>query len=84
MDDRTAREISALVGNHAWDFLKAEVEKAEENYWKGIAARVKAGEIVDQREIDFMRGQFNGARLVLRQPEKAVRVLARGKEGTDE
>lgn len=87
MDAKRAARIEALLSVPGWDDLTSEIEEAEERYWRNHRARLTSGEPVDQREIDFMRGKFDAAKQLLKQPVRAQRILAKDaekEETTDE
>lgn len=77
MDETRAARISSLKGTTAWDDLTKELEEAEERFWKRHIADVKNGVAVDQRKLDFMLGKLDAIRTLLKQPEKASRVMER-------
>ena len=75
MDDHTALGIQSLLKHPAWKLLEQEILLAEERYSKVITARIVGGIPMDQRELDFMRGRFDGAKMILRQPGRAISLL---------
>lgn len=81
MDEKTAREVSALVDHPAWKALTNEIEVGVEAYWERLAKTLaRAGAQVDHDELQYMRGRLDGALLVLKQPGKALRLLVKIEE----
>ena len=83
MDEKRAFSIESLKHTPAWDELAAELEAAEEKWWTRYRAELKLGKELDQRELDYMRGKFDGIRQLLKQPERAARVIEKTKETDD-
>ena len=80
MDKVRADAIAKLKHHPAFKDLAAEVAEAEQRYWRNVVARLKAGEAIDQRELDEARGHFKAADLFVKYPDKALRMLERAKE----
>jgi hypothetical protein len=72
-----AHRFSGLKENPAWAELYEEVKRKKKNYMEGFARRLMAGELVDQREIDYHRGFYQGAVWILAHPEEAEAALER-------
>lgn len=75
MDDQRAKRIQSLLSHPAWPELEAEIDLARDRWLKTVTAKVAAGIITDQRELDYMRGRFDGAKMIIRQPARAIKVL---------
>ena len=84
MDDHTALGIQSLLKHPAWKLLEEEILLAEERYSKAISARVMGGIPIDQREFDFMRGRFDGAKMILRQPGRAISLLEKREKESEQ
>lgn len=84
VDRARAARIESLRQTAAWDDLTAEIREAEDRLWKQHIADIKGGLPLDQRKLDFMRGALHAANLLLKQPEKADRVLKRDDEPDNE
>ena len=74
MDEQTALTIQALLKHPAWKLLEEEIGNAHQRYLKTLTARIDSGTVLDQRELDYMRGRFDGAKLLLRQPGRAIQT----------
>lgn len=75
MSKARANRLDALRNAPGWADLEKEFAAAENRFAKRQLARIMAGEPVDQREADYMRGKLDAARTILRQPARATRYL---------
>jgi hypothetical protein len=66
-----AAELAKLKDHEAWTVLRQVLETKKERWQRGLTKRLIAGEIVDQRDLDYQRGFWAGAFYVLDNPEKA-------------
>lgn len=80
MDEQTARQISALINHDAWKALKRELERVEEAYVLQMGRRIRRGEVIPAHEISYMKGRFDGAQMLLCQPDRAVLKLSKLEE----
>lgn len=83
MDDKNALGIQSLLKHPGWKLLEEEIEHAHDRYMKTISARISGGIVLDQRELDFMRGRFDGAKMILRQPGRAISWLEKHDKESD-
>jgi hypothetical protein len=83
MDEVRAGIIAPLKHHAAFRELADDLAEAEAKYWKRFASRIKSGEVIDQREVDFMRGKFEAVRVIVKQPERAARHLERVNENKE-
>ncbi len=84
MDDQRAARISQLEHVPAFAELGEELKEAEARFWQRYVVRVKAGEEISLRELDFMRGKFEAIRVILNQPVRAARTMERIREAETE
>jgi hypothetical protein len=80
VDPKTAARIESLKHSPAWDDLAQVLQEAEDKFWHRHIADVKAGNTIDQRELDRALGKLDGIRALLSAPEKAARILLREQE----
>lgn len=70
-DANIQAEIARIVKMPGWEFLRGVVndvrERWFENFASGLAANGLYAKPADQREIDYRRGYFEGARWALEQ-----------------
>jgi len=57
--------------------LRDKILEYQDGAMSVIARRLMSGEVVDQREIDFMRGFAEGALVIVEMPEEAEKSLER-------
>lgn len=69
------RAFDGLREHVGWRRLLNKVGADRDGFLIGVAKRLMAGFVVDQREIDFHRGFYEGALFVLEMPEKAEENL---------
>lgn len=72
-----ARLYDSLRENVAWQKLAQRVRDDKDRYFASIARRLMSGAKVDQREVDYMRGFYFGARWIIEHPEEAEKSLER-------
>jgi hypothetical protein len=77
MDAKTAARIESLTHSPAWDDLAGVLQEAEDKFWKRHIADLKAGDAIDQRELDRALGKLDGIRAVLRAPATAATIMLR-------
>lgn len=65
------RAFDGLKEHAGWRRLYKKIVGKEDKLLASLTRRLMAGEVVSQREIDWYRGFFAGAKTVLEQPEKA-------------
>ena len=65
-------DLYGLKEHPGWDALKNHFELGSESFSKNLAVRLMAGEQVNQREIDYLRGFIDAARAILKYPEAAL------------
>ncbi len=75
MDEARAYEIAKLAKHPGFQALSEELDAAEARYFDGVRKRAMAGIATSQQELDVQRGKFLGARLVVKQPVKAIHLL---------
>lgn len=75
MDDARAKRIQSLLSHPAWPELEEEIELSRNEYLRRLTAAIARGDVFDQRELDYMRGRYDGAKLVLKQPGRSIRQL---------
>jgi hypothetical protein len=80
LDRRTASRIAGLKEAFGWQDLTEALEQAVEKRWNVLHAAMKRGDLVDQRDIDFVRGVEHGIRILLNAPEKAASIYERQTE----
>lgn len=75
-----ARELAKLKDHPSWDILRGEYEKKRDGYFNRLSLRLMSGgaraATVDQREIDYQRGFWAGAKWVIDNPDLAETALA--------
>lgn len=71
------RKLDGLREHAGYQYLLKIIREKQKKALSTVARRLMAGELVDQREIDFQRGYFRGALDVAERPEKAVADLER-------
>jgi hypothetical protein len=74
---RDAHLYDSLKQHEGWKRLAEKVRADRERFLAKIARRLMAGEPVDQREIDYHRGFYQGAEWVIGHPEEAEASLER-------
>lgn len=70
-----ARLFDGLREHAGWRRLRDQVRAEQEGFLARLARRLMAGEGVDQREIDYYRGYYQGALDTVERPEKAEENL---------
>lgn len=80
MDEHRAVRIQSLLSHPAWPELEAEIDQARDRWLKAVTAKIASGVMTDQRDLDYMRGRFDGAKMIIKQPGRAVKVLADTRE----
>ena len=74
-----AQDLSKLKDHPSWEVLRSEFEAKRLKYMDRLAARLMRGGLnanpLDQREIDYQRGFFDGAQWILDNPEFAESSL---------
>lgn len=69
------RRLDGLQEHAGWRYLQKMVVDRETVWLVRLARRLMAGEVVDQREIDYQRGFIRGALEVIERPEQAIADL---------
>ncbi len=69
--------FDGLREHQGWRRLYERVKADRERFLLGLARRLLSGDKVDQQEIDFHRGFYQGAFWVLGHPEQAENSLER-------
>lgn len=72
---REAQALDGLTEHGGWRILFNRVRAQRDGFLLSIARRLMSGELVDQREIDFNRGYYEGALNTLARPDKALENL---------
>lgn len=74
-----AQTLSELKKHPSWRLLRQIFERKQTKYFDALASRLMRGGIdsppLDQRELDYQRGFWAGARWILDNPEQAERSL---------
>lgn len=82
-----ARELSKLQEHPSWPILKTELERVRDLYVGRLARTFATGGIsalpLNQREIDYQRGFFRGAKWILDNPDMAESTLMKALERRD-
>lgn len=75
------RALFATVKTHAaWPHLVEHYKELRKNYSDALGAKIMAGTVVDQRELDFRRGYWAGVFAVLTSPEAAEQAYVQAEE----
>lgn len=67
--------FDGLTEQVGWKRLAEIVKGERERFFASIASRIASGKVVDQREIDYKRGFYEGARWIIDTPEQAEASL---------
>ena len=74
-----AQQLSKLTEHPSWATLKEELGRVREMYQTKLSRKLTTGGInappLDQREIDYQRGFFAGAKWILDNPDLAESTL---------
>lgn len=75
-----ARELGKLKEHPSWEFLRVEVSRKRSEYLAGLLRKLMREGVnadpIDQREIDYQRGFWAGAKWVTDNPDLAESALA--------
>jgi len=74
---RDAHLFDSLKSHEGWKRLAEHVRADRERFLMRLAKRLMSGQVVDQREIDYQRGFYQGAEWVIGHPEEAEASLER-------
>ena len=69
------RLLDDLHEHAGWKRLYERIRADRERFLYRLASRIMAGDLVDQREVDFHRGYYRGALDTVERPEKALADL---------
>jgi hypothetical protein len=72
--------LKELTEHPAWPELRAMAEQGKESYLRRIANRLLRGEAIEQRDLDYDRGYYQGIEDLLASPDKAVKQMRRALE----
>lgn len=74
-----AQMLGELKKHPGWSLLREIFNKKQKTYFESLARKIMSGSIdaptLDQRELDYQRGFWAGARWILDNPEQAERSL---------
>lgn len=63
--------IGELTDSPGWKLLLGKIRQKKDSFLLDIAKAMMRGDVVDQRQIDFERGYYQGALETVERPEKA-------------
>ena len=75
--------IAALKTDPGWAELEEALKLADERSWRRLSLDLKQGKEVLDTTIAEMRGTSKAIKLILDQPDRAARIIARENERKD-
>lgn len=71
-------EVQAFDGlqeHRGWKALQLSMQAQRDKFFLGMAKRLMSHAVIDQREIDYFRGYYDGAKDLLDRPQQVVESL---------